>query len=128
MSVKGLIDKYGIEIAIHRATRVADAVGSSVETWTEDTRLIGYVAIRGGFGVGGAKDTSAVGKEARSQSATVYFAKAPGLTYTDRLVWTDPVLSQTLTFEVQSVVTSGYRGPEDGLQFTTVRAEEVRQP
>ena len=128
MSVKGLIDKHGIEIAVHRATRVADAVGSSIETWAEDTRMIGYVAIRGGFGVGGAKDRSSVGKESRNQSATVYFAKAPGLTYSDRLVWTDPVLNETLTFEVQSVVTSGYRGPSDGLQYTTVRAEEVRQP
>jgi|DEB0MinimDraft_4_1074332.scaffolds.fasta_scaffold53292_3 hypothetical protein len=128
MSVKGLIDKYGIEIAIHRATRTADAVGSSIETWTEDERFIGYVAIRGGFGIGGAKDNSKVGKESRSQSATVYFSNAPGLKYSDRLVWTDPILSEELTFEVQSVVVSGYRGYDDGLQFTTVRAEEVRQP
>lgn len=128
MSVKGLIDKYGITIGVHRATRVADAVGSSIETWTLDRTLTGYVAIRGGFGVGGAKDNSSVGKESRNQSATVYFTKAPGLTFSDRLSWTDPVLREKLTFEVQSVVTSGYRGPSDGMQYTTVRAEEVRQP
>ena len=133
MSISSLIDSYGISIKVYRATRAADAIGSSVETWaatqadSADIVYTGYVVLQGGNQTGSGRDRRGGGKETRQQSARVYFKGAIDVKFSDRLVWTDPVRSGELTFEVRSVSTPQYRPGTDALQYTAVLAEEVRQ-
>ena len=133
MSIASLIDSYGITVKVYRATRAADALGASVETWAatqdggSDIEYTGYVTLQGGNQTGSGRDRRGGGKETRQQSAKVYFKGAVDVKFSDRLVWTDPVRSGELTFEVRSVTTPQYRPGTDALQYTSCLAAEVRQ-
>ena len=129
MSVYSLVSKHGVEITILRPTRTQDATGATVEAWSSSSVARGLVVLRGGHNVTGGSDAHVGGKETRKQSATIYFKGVPDVKFSDRLQWADPVRAGvTYTFEIRNVVSPQYRPASDELQYTSVRAEEVRQP
>lgn len=129
MSVSDLIAKHGILVYRQRATRTVDALGCTVESWGSEVELTAFVVIRGGYNVSGSGDGQVGAKETRQQNATFYFKGSPDIEFYDRIRVPDPVRStHTYIFEVRNVITPEFRVMGDALQYTSVRAEEVRQP
>jgi len=115
MSISSLIGKHAVSVVVQsKGAGTLDAVGSHIESFSDETVMDAIIQISGG------SDATYAGREQHQRSGTAYFQGVGlGIEVKDRITYNGS------TFEIRDVRTPDERPATSHLAYTIVSIEEV---